>query len=77
MKATISLDPTPRVESRDETFPYRPGYWRGIGSPDWDVSPDDQRILAVRPLGETSNTEGGRYVVVQNFSELLRQVEPE
>ncbi len=50
--------------------PYRPGQV----TPDFDLSPDDERLLAIR-----INSVGGATddILVQNFFEELRQVVPD
>ena len=67
--ATFRTDPTFAVESRQQltSWPYR------LGSPnrDYDLTPDDQRFLAVAP---TAAEAQGQLILVQNFFEELRQV---
>ena len=66
--ATVRTDPDFAVESRAQLFSFAPYYWAG-NDVWWDVSPDDQRILVLGPSEEGV----GRYVLVQNFFEELRQ----
>ena len=62
------------MESRDR-FASAEGFLTGVGSAPFDVSPDDQRLLAVR-TGPSLGAEV-RTVLVQNFFEELRQVVPD
>ena len=64
MVASVRTDPDLIVESREPLF-RGDVYDTNLNHPSWDLSPNDQRILAV----------GGvrRYILVQNFSEELRQ----
>ena len=56
------------MESRQQFFDWSP-YFGAVNHPEWDLSLDDQRVLA---LGPPQDAEG-RYIVVQNFFEGLRQ----
>lgn len=74
--ATVRTETECSVGSREPLFSWNPYFFATVPHPQWDLSLDDQRILAIEnpPPGDE---EDARYVVVLNFSELLRQVEPE
>ena len=71
--ATVRTDPDFAVESR-ERFTSAEGFADSNVSRQFAVSPDDQRLLALRI--STAGTQV-RDVVVQNFFEELRQVVPD
>ena len=56
------------VESREQLFSWDV-YDTNLNHPSWDLSPNDQRILAVGTLAQGA----GRYIVVTNWFEELRQ----
>jgi len=74
--ATVRTEGECTVGSREPLFSWNPYFFPTNPHPQWDLSLDDQRILAIEnaPPGEEADA---RYVVVLNFSELLRQVGPE
>jgi serine/threonine-protein kinase len=67
--ATVQTDPEFAVQSRDR-FASAEGFETELGTPHFDVSPGDQRLLAIR-TGPSSGA-GGRTVVVLNFFEELK-----
>jgi hypothetical protein len=78
-RVTIRADgSTLRVEARSEPFG-RTVYLNGWNSQrQWDLMPDDQRIIAIG-IGISSDAEEeieGRYVVVENFFEELMRLAP-
>ena len=70
--AGVRTDPDFAVESREELVSWNP-YSDGNGTPNFDLSPNDERLLAIRinPSDQVSED-----VLVQNFFEELRQVVP-
>ena len=67
--ATVRTDPDFAVDSR-ERLNSRTGFWQS-SQRHWDLTPDGQRLLAIGPRPEAGGV--GRYVLVQNFFEELRQ----
>jgi hypothetical protein len=76
-RVTIRADgSTLRVEARGEPFGRR-AYDNGWNSQrQWDLTPDDQRIIAIGSSGEGLEEYEGRYVVVENFGEELKRLAP-
>jgi serine/threonine-protein kinase len=76
-RVTIRADgSTLRVEGRGEPFGRRT-YLNGWSSQrQWDLTPDDQRIIAIASTGEASEGYVGRYVVVENFFQELKRLAP-
>ena len=75
--ATVRIEPDFAVESRKRLFSWGASNRWAANDLWWDVSPDDQRILLLGIPGDSDSREAGstgRYVVVQNFFEELRQV---
>ncbi len=72
--ASFRTDPAFTVESREELFDWR-GYNGALAHPEWDLAPNDQRILAIGgpPLGVEGES---RYVLVLNFFEELKRLVP-
>jgi dipeptidyl aminopeptidase/acylaminoacyl peptidase len=75
-ESRLHLDLIPLIESRNEPFPFRGIYWKGARIRSWVLSPDDQRILAIGELGESSGDEVDWHVVVENFGEELKRLAP-
>jgi serine/threonine-protein kinase len=67
--ATVQTDPEFAVQSRDR-FASAEGFHTDVFTPHFDVSPNDQHLLAIR-TGPSSGA-GGRTVVVLNFFEELK-----
>jgi serine/threonine-protein kinase len=80
-RVTLRADgPTLRVEARGEPFGRR-AYSNGWNSQrQWDLMPDDQRIIAIGiGIGISSDAEEeieGRHIVVENFGEELKRLAP-
>ena len=72
--ATVRTEPDFAVESREQLFAW-PHFWVATDL-DWDLSPDDQRVLAVGDPLEGGEVELGRYVGALNFSEELKRLLP-
>ena len=70
--ATVRTDPDFAVESREQLFTWDP-FVSSIANLLWDLSPDDQRILAIGAPPVTGGEGVGRYVGVLNFLEELRE----
>ena len=75
--ATVRTEPSFAVESREQLFSFE-SYVSGNIDLWWDISPDDQSILALKdPDGVGGAAAGGagegRLILVQNFFEELRQ----
>ena len=70
--ATVRTEPDFAVESRQQLFDWVGVYSAAPTHPEWDLPPDDQRVLALGAPPYAEGT-GGRYVVVQNLFEELRQ----
>ena len=71
--ATVRIDPDFAVESRERLASWE-SYAAATTDLHWDLSPDDQRVLAIQ-LGGGGGV-AARDIVVQNFFEELRQVVP-
>ena len=72
--ATVRTEPDFAVEPRQQLFAW--SYFWGGADLDWDLSPDDQRVLAVGGPSEGGEVEVGRYVAALNFSEELKRLLP-
>ena len=70
--ATVRTDPDFAVDSR-ERLNSRVGSWQAIYR-HWDLTPGDQRLLAIGARPEAHAEVLGRLILVQNFFEELRQV---
>ena len=71
--AAVRTEPDFAVESRQELFATT-GHAYAPQHPQWDLSPDGQRLLVLAsPEGAE---EAGRYVIVENFSEELKRLVP-
>ncbi len=71
--AEVRTDPDFAVGSREQLVPCAP-YGAGTGTPNFDLSPNDERLLATR-LASLDQAPGD--ILVQNFFEKLRQVVPD
>jgi hypothetical protein len=76
-RVTIRADgSTLRAEARGEPFGRRV-YLNGWNSQrQWDLTLDDQRIIAFASSGEVLEEFEGRYVVVENFFQELNRLAP-
>ena len=70
--ATVRTEPDFTVESRQDLPFSSSEYGYAPPHPEWDLSPDDQRVLAIGAPPGRPGAES-RYVIVQNFFEELRQ----
>ena len=73
--AQISTDPTFRVESRERLFQYGGPYTATNITRQYDISPDDQSFLMVRPFGGDEEVVN-ELIVVENFVEELKRRVP-
>ena len=73
--ASFRADPAFTVESREELFSWGGLYNALIGHPEWDLAPNDRRILAIGAPSQVAEA-GSRYVLVQNFFEELKKRVP-
>ena len=69
---TVRTDPDFAVESREQLFTWDP-FVSSTANLHWDLSPDDQRILAIGAPPATGGDGVGRYVGVLNFLEELKE----
>lgn len=75
--AQVATDPELRVLRRQTLFARGPEYAFGAGSSRiWAISPDDQRFLLARSTGAIAASYPRRYVVVQGFTDRLRELVP-
>ena len=72
--ATVRTDPDFAVDSR-ERLNSRTVFWQS-SQRHWDLTPDGQRLLAIGPRPEAEVESLGRFIIVQNFFEELRQRAP-
>ncbi len=75
--ATISVQPTFSVASRQTLFKLPPGVYRTISHQAYDVAPDDRRFLMIRAAGASAKdadtrTSTANIVVVMNWLEELK-----
>lgn len=78
LAARFTTEPGFRVVEREPLFDLGAEYVLGDGGADfYDIAPDDQRFLIGRLVGATADAELPKYVVVENFFEELRGVDPE
>jgi tRNA A-37 threonylcarbamoyl transferase component Bud32 len=71
MAAEYGTEPTFRVGDQRELFPVGPEFLRGNNYRLYDLSPDDQRFVMLRPVGQGANTDV-RVVLVENWFEELK-----